>query len=176
MPTLKDIKAAFQALSENKKEELIRDVYEYSKEMKLFLESRLLGQENGEAFILEMEKETIGKVYRQRGNPQTPNGKTVQLIIARAKKERVSAGVMLELEKLAARGFIEYLNEYGGGPESFEGIAARHFEAYLKLAQEEDVETRTRLFEEAGEYLRTKDNMLRDELDDIFVEVTGMRI
>lgn len=167
MPTYKDIKTLFRALSEDDKEKLFREIYDYSKDMKVFLEGALLGQSNGEAFLFEMEKETIGKVYR-RGEPKTPNGKIVQFIIARAKKARVSKEIAMELEKLAYRGFIEFLNEYGGGPENFESLAANHLEEYLKLAGSEGEENRTRLFEEVKKYLQGKDNMCRDEIDDVF--------
>jgi len=175
MPTFNDIKNAFRKLPEAGKEKLLKDICGCSKDAKLFLEGALLGQGDGEKFLREMEKETIGKIYR-RGEPKIPSGRTVRSIIARAKKSRVSVQTMMDLEKLAYRGFIEFLNEFGGGPDSFCGLAGNHFGEYLKWADGEEEPERTRLFEEAKKYLLTKNNMYCDEVNDIFDEVTRMKM
>jgi hypothetical protein len=137
--------------------------------VKAFLACALLKKVDGTLFLREMEKETIGKVYR-KGEPQTPNGRTVNAIIARAKKVGIPDEMLMELEQLAYRGFIEFLDEYGGGPDSFDELAANHFEAYLVLASKQNENARAQLFEDAGRYLKSKRNMYRDELDEIFEE------
>lgn len=175
MPTFNDIKNAFRKLSEEGKEKLLKDICEYSKDTKLFLEGALLGQGNGEKFLREMEKETIGKIYR-RGEPKVPSGRTVRFIITRAKKARVSVETMMALEKLAYCGFIDFLDEFGGGPDSFCGLAADHFKEYLKWSDGVKETERTRIFEEAKKYLLSKNNMHCDEIEDIFEEITGMKM
>ena len=176
MSQLRQIKEKFNSLSPEEKETLLSDLYHFSTDTRLFLESRLLGT-GGREFIQLMEKETIGKVYR-KGMPGTPNGKKVNSIIVKAKKSRVALSVMLQLEKLAYCGFIEFLNEYGGGPENFDEMACEHVEAYLMLAKNhvENSTERNRIFEELKEYLIEKDNLFTDSLDDTYERVVGIKV
>src|SRR3989344_3043736 len=127
-----DVIILLRELSEEQQDILIRELYNYSKDIKLFLESRLGLQADTEGLINEMERETIRKVYR-KGIPGTPSGKKVNEIISKAKKAQVPIPVLLKLEQLAYRGFIEYLNEFGGGPDNFDEMACNHLEAYLNL-------------------------------------------
>ncbi|MBI5787325.1 MAG: hypothetical protein HZA78_00520 [Candidatus Schekmanbacteria bacterium] len=176
MASFKEIKEKFDQLSPQGKEDLFKEIYSFSKEMKLFLENRLLGGKD-DVFITAMEKETIGKVYK-KGIPGTPNGKVVNSIIAKARKSLVSTWTLIKLEHLAYRGFIEFLNEYGGGPESFDDMACKHLEAYLNLVKSEskDQEEKYKIFQEVKKYLLDKNNMYTDSLDDVFESATGISV
>jgi hypothetical protein len=177
MSSFRTIKGNFLRLSDEDKAELLRDLYALSEDTRLFLENRLSGVRVGEKLILRMEKETIGKVYR-RGEPQTPRGSAVNALIRKARKMRADLETMLRLEQLAYRGFIEFLNEYGGGPENFEDMACRHLEAYLLLVRDRvpDPEHRKRLLDEMRSYLLAKDNMITEGIDQTYEDVTGERL
>ncbi len=85
--------------------------------------------------------------------------------------------VLLELEQLAYRGFIEFLNEYGGGPDSFLDLGPKHLEAYLTLVKQNyPKDQMIDIFENVKKYLLKKDNMITDYNDETFEMVTGMRV
>lgn len=176
MKNFKKVKEKFSQLSQQEKDNLLQDIYNFSKDTKLFLKNRLLvGNDN--IFIKAMEKETIGKVYKT-GIPGTPNGVKVNSIIAKAKKSGIGIDALIRLEQLAYRGFIEFLNEYGGGPESFDEMAVKHMENYLILVQDntEGEKEKIDIFQNIKNYLLKKGNMYTDSLDDIFEEVTGIPV
>ncbi len=177
MTKVNDIIVLFRELSEEQQNKLIHDLYNYSKDTKLFLESRLGLQVDIEGLIGEIERETIGKVYR-KGRPATPSGKKVNEIISKAKKTQVPISVLLRLEQLAYRGFIEYLNEFGGCPDNFDEMACKHLEAYLNLIKTHihDKNEQDSLFEEVKQYLKKLDNMITDYVDDTFEITTGISI
>ncbi len=175
MKNFKQIKEKFNQLSQ-KKNGFLQEIYNFSKDTKLFLENRLLGG-NDDVFIEAMEKETIGKIYKTE-IPGTPNGVKVNSIIAKAKKSGVGIGALMKLEQLAYRGFIEFLNEFGGGPESFDAMADKHLENYLILVRDniKDENEKNNIFQDIKEYFLKKRNMCRDTLDDTFEEITGIAV
>jgi hypothetical protein len=177
MSHFSSIKKEFFKLSAKEQEAVLRDLYQFSNDNKRLLEGKLLdGDIPAKEFIRQMEKETIAKVYK-RGTPQTPNGKVVNSIISKAQKSNVGLHTMMILEEFAYRGFIEYLNEFGGGPESFDEQACNHLETYLKLTKENIVSPdREEIFQEVKNYLQKKDNMFTDTLYDTYHEVTGDNI
>jgi hypothetical protein len=176
MTSFKKIKDKFNQLPQQEKDNFLHDLYNFSKDTKLFMENRLLGG-NDDVFIKAMEKETIGRVFK-KGMPGTPNGVKVNRIIAKAKKSGVGINALMRLEQLAYRGFIEFLNEYGGGPESFDEMADRHLENYLILVRGniKNEKERDNIFQDIKVYLLKKRNMYRDSLDNIFQEITGMPV
>lgn len=136
--------------------------------------NRLIGQADFSDLTRKMERETIGKVYR-KGIPGTPNGRIVNSIIGSAKKARAPFKVMMELEQLAYRGFIEFLHEYGGGPDSFDDLGPRHLEAYLELIKRYiPADEQEDQFLAVKKYLLTKDNMITDYIDEVFEAETGI--
>lgn len=177
MAKVSDIITLFHELSEDQQNGLIRDLYNYSKDIKLFLESRLGLQADTEGLIDEMERETIGRIYK-KGIPGTPSGKKVNDIISKAKKAHVPISVMLKLEQFAYRGFIEYLNEYGGGPDNFDEMACKHLKAYLILVKTHinHKNERDQLFEEVRIFLKKLNNMITDYVDDTFEITTGILV
>lgn len=123
-----------------------------------------------------MKQETINKVYR-KGIPQEPNGNKVNQILLQAKKAGLSLASQLELTQLAYRGFMEFLHEYGGGPESFDDLACKHITAYLKLVLSiQDKAEQENRIEELRIYLIKKNNMMTDDKDDIFETITGISV
>ncbi|MBU4000107.1 hypothetical protein KKG29_02940 [Patescibacteria group bacterium] len=176
MKNFKKIKEKFNQLSQQEKDNFLQDIYNFSKDTKLFLENRLLGG-NDDVFIKAIEKETIGKVYK-KGLPGTPNGVKVNSIIVKAKKSGVSIDALMKLERLAYRGFIEFLNEFGGGPESFDEMADKHMENYLILVRDniKSEKERNDIFQDMKKYLLKKNNMYTDSLDDVFKEITGISV
>ena len=171
------IKKSFRALDQKQREALLQELYSSSKDVQTFLDSRLLHEVDTEGLIKAMQKETLGKVYR-KGVPQTPDGRKVRGIIAQAKKLGASQRTCMELEHLAFMGFVDYLDEYGGGPDSFEGMACEHLETYLDLVMGtlKDESERATCIEEARKYLRKKRNMITDGLYGTFEEKTGMSV
>jgi hypothetical protein len=168
---------AFFGLSPKQQEEFLRNMYSYSPDIKIFVESKLGLQTDFQKYLTEMHRETVGKIYR-KGTPGTPNGKVVNSIIIKAQKAQAPVDIMLELEQLAFRGFIEFLNKFGGGPDSFDDLACKHLEAYLLLVQKHvtNQEERQKLFTEVRRYLREKNNMYTDSIDEVFAEITGMSV
>jgi hypothetical protein len=175
MAKVNNVITLFHELSEEQQNKLIHDLYNYSKDIKLFLERKLGLQADVEGLINEMERETIGKIYR-KGIPATPSGKKVNEILSKAKKAQLPISVLLKLEQLAYRGFIEYLNEFGGGPDNFDEMACKHLEAYLNLIKTHihDKNEQAEMFEEVRQYLKRLDNMITDYVDDTFEITTGM--
>lgn len=176
MSNYKQIKDKFNDLTSTGKEQLLKDVYNFSSDMKLFLENRFLGGQDN-VFIKQMEKEIISKIYKY-GIHGTPNGKEVNEIISKAKKSSADIWTIIKLEQLAYRGFIEFQNEFGGGPENFDDMACKHMEEYIKLIKQavKDDKEREQIFNELKKYLKEKDNMYVDSLYDIFELATGIRI
>ncbi len=176
MQNFKKIKEKFNQLSQKEKDGFLQEIYNFSKGTKLFLENRLLGGKD-DVFIEAIEKETVGKIYRT-GMPGIPNGAKVNSIIAKAKKSGVNVNTLMKLEQLAYRGFIEFLNEFGGGPESFDTMADKHLENYLILIRDniKDENEKNDIFQDVKRYLLEKRNMYADSLDDIFEEITGIAV
>lgn len=167
----------FSNLSPRQQEDFLRDIYNYSPDIKIFVESKLGLQTDFQKYLAEMHRETVGKIYR-KGMPGTPNGKVVNSIITKAQKAQAPLDILLELEHLAFQGFIEFLNEFGGGPDNFDELACKHLEEYLLLIHKyiAGQEKKQKLFTEVRRYLRQKNNMLTDSIDDIFEEVTGISV
>lgn len=70
------------------------------------------------------------------------------------------------------------MNEYGGGPDNFEDMAADHMKNYIKLTKSTttDEAERNNLYLELRNYLLEKSNMCTDYLNEIFELNTGMKI
>lgn len=178
MPTkLPLVKRAFHACNQTQQNHLLSEIYGYSQEMREFLESRLLNLVDGKILIDAMQRETLGKVFHNP-NPRIPDGRKVRGILARAKKLKANSETIMELERLAFEGFVEFLNEYGGGPESFEEMACDHLEAYLRLVKKISADEKSYLeeIEKIRQYLRKKRNMITDFTYGAFEEVTGFPV
>jgi hypothetical protein len=172
---LRAILKQFHELPKFGQDSLLKDLYNASKENQLLIANRLIGEVDFSDLIRKMERETIGNVYR-RGIPGTPNGRTVNAIIASARKARAPFEVLIQLEQLAYRGFIEFLNEFGGGPDSFLDLGPKHLTAYLQLVMKHyDKSEQLEMFDDVKRYLLKKDNIITDYTDDAFESVTGIK-
>lgn len=120
----------------------------------------------------------MDNIYRAGMSSENINGRKVNEIIRKAKKSGVSVWTIMKLEQLVCQGFIEFLNEFGGGPENFEDMADRHLENYLKLVLEavENKDEQNNMFNEVKNYLLKKDNMCVDFLYEVFYETTDIPI
>lgn len=165
----------FHQLPKTGQDSLLRDLHHLSKENALLIENRLCGKADFSDLIAKMERETIGKVYR-RGEPGMIDGRKVNAIISSAKKLRADFKVMMELEQLAYRGFTEFLDEFGGGPDNYDDMGPAHLAAYLQLAKDNyEPNEAKNIFEATRKYLHRKDNMVQDYNFEAFELVTGMR-
>ena len=171
-----EVKRKFNELSKKEREGLLRDIYTFSNDMKLFLENRTLGGSFGEEFVKQMQQETIGNVYQLP--PGDIDGNVVNGIISKAKKSGVNVWTIIKLEQLAYQGFIEFMNEYGYDSESYDAMACRHLENYLKFVKQEikDPAERTRIYAEVKKYLEGHNNLYTDGFDQTFEEATGIKI
>lgn len=170
------LSAIFFSLPKDKQQKILKRLYDFSTETKTLFSASLGFQEDPTIFVNRMRRETIDKVYR-RGDPKEPNGKIVNQILSNAKRAGVSLDTLLNLEQLAYRGFMEYLHEYGGGPESFDDQVCRHLEAYLKLVlQIKDRDEKDKLIEQLRLYIIKKDNMYTDDKDETFERITGIPV
>jgi len=170
MPTkISAIKKSFHSLGRVGQDRLLSEIYGLSKETRNLLESRLLHFVDEATLIKEMEKETLDKVFNGF-HPGLPNGKKVNSIIARAKKLNASERTLMDLERIAFEGFVEFLNEFGGGPESFEQMACDHLEKYLQLVRKvyTNEEDYLKQVSEIRKYIQKKNNMYVDGLWEIF--------
>ena len=173
---LRAILKQFHELPKFGQDSLLKDLYNASNENQLLITNRLMGTADYSKLISKMEKETIGKVYK-RGEPGTPNGRTVNAIITSARKSQAPFEILMQLEQLAYRGFIEFIDEFGGGPDSFLDMGPAHLTEYLMLVKANLSDTdREKIYEEVKNYLRKKDNMITDYTDDAFESVTGIKV
>ena len=174
---LPSVRRAFHALNRTQQNHLLSEIYSHSQDMRQLLESRLLHVVDGKALIDAMEKETLRKVFHSP-IPRTPDGRKVRSIIARAKKLGAEDQTMLDLERLAFEGFVEFLNEYGGGPESFDEMACDHLETYLRLMKKIHVDEKRYIesIDVIRRYLRKKNNMITDFLYEVFEKETGTSV
>lgn len=172
-----NIKKAFHELDHKHQDQILRALHDSSKETRALLESRLLHAVDTEELIQAMRKETLDKVFR-RPIPQTPDGRKIRAIIAQAKMLGAGKRTRMELERLAFMGFVDFMNEYGGGPDSFDGMAYDHLEAYLELLRVtlKDKGEQDACLEEMRSYLQKKRNMFTDDLYALFEERTGLSI
>lgn len=174
---LQSVKNAFHELDQTQQNRLLSEVYNLSQGVRELLESRLLDIVDGKALIDAMEKETLGKVFH-RPVPRVPDGRKVRSIITRAKKLKANDATMMELERLAFEGFVEFLNEYGGESESFDEMACKHLEAYLRLIKKicKDEQGYAKRVDTVRRYLSEKHNMITDLLFDTFDTETNASV
>ena len=172
MASLRDIKKVFFSLSRKEQETVLKEIYGFSKDVKEFLNMRLLN-EGEEKFIEQIANATISSTYT--GLPKTIKVSTVNKILSKAKKSKVAPETLCEMEWLAFDGYMTFLNDYGGGPESYENKVYDHLKAYLLLLF--DTKSGEELDDElagVADYLRGHTNMHYDHIWELYEELTGM--
>lgn len=98
--------------------------------------------------------------------------------IKRTATGNISLNNINELSKRFKNGkALEFLDEYGGGPESFNNQACKHLEGYLRLVlQIEDKAKKEELIEQLWFYLIRKNNIYTDDKDETFENVAGISV
>lgn len=174
MATLKNIKKEFFALSQKEQEQVIKEIYGFSKDMKSFLDMRLTGS-GEEKYIKEISKAT--ESCTPKGYPKEISVRMVNSILTKAKKSKVSDKTLCEMEWIAFDGYMTYLNDYGGGPEIYEDKIDDHLNNYLLLLDKTlDADEYSNKLEEVARYLRQHTNMCYDYIWEIFEDVTGEEV
>jgi hypothetical protein len=174
MATLKDIKKEFFSLSEKEQEQIIKEIYSFSKDMKSFLDMRLTGS-GEEKYIKEITK--ASESCTPKGYPKEIKVRTVNSIFTKAKKSKVGDKTLCEMEWIAFDGYMTYLNDYGGGPEIYEDKIYEHFKNYLLLLDKiSKAEEYVDELEEVSKYLRNHTNMCYDYIWELFEDITGEEV
>jgi hypothetical protein len=174
MATLNDIKKEFFALSEKEQEQIIKEIYGFSKDMKSFLDMRLMGS-GEEKYIKEINKATESST--PKGYPKDIKVRTVNSIFTKAKKSKVSDKTLCEMEWIAFDGYMTFLNDYGGGPEIYEDKTYNHLNNYLLLLDKTlNAEEYSDKIEVVSKYLRTHTNMCYDYIWELFEDITGEEV
>ena len=171
MANLREIKKAFFELSDKEQESILKEIYSFSKDIKEFLNVRLLN-DGEELYIEKIRKATESST--PTGLPKTIKVTQVNSILNKAKKSKVKKDTLCEMEWIAFDGYMTSLNDYGGGPESYENKVYDHLKKYLLLLN--DINKNEELNDELDgvkHYLREHTNMYYDHLWELFEEITG---
>jgi len=171
MATLREIKKEFFALSQKEQEQIIKEIYSFSKDMKSFLDMRLTGS-GGEKYIKEITKAT--ESCTPKGYPKNIQVKTVNSILTKAKKSKVSDKILCKMEWIAFDGYMTFLDDYGGGPEIYEDKIYDHLNNYLRLLDKTSTtEEYVAQLEKVSKYLRGHTNMYYEHIWELFEDITG---
>ena len=174
MATLREIKKEFFSLSKKEQETILKEIYGFSKDVKDFLNVRLLG-EGEEKFVEQIRKATESST--PTGMPKIIKVTSVNSIINKAKKSNVKQETLCEMQWLAFDGYMTFLNDYGGGPDNFEDKVYDHLKAYLLILIE--ISSGQELEDELigiSDYLRKNTNMYCDHIWELYEELTGMEV
>jgi len=171
MANLREIKKAFFELSDKEQETILKEIYSFSKDIKEFLNVRLLN--DGEELYIEKIRKA-SESSTPTGLPKTIKVTQVNSILNKAKKSKVEKDTLCEMEWIAFDGYMTFLNDYGGGPESYENKVYDHLKNYLLLLC--DISKNEELNDELDgvkHYLRKHTNMYCDHIWELFEEITG---
>jgi hypothetical protein len=122
-----------------------------------------------ELYIEKIRKATESST--PTGLPKTIKVTQVNSILNKAKKSKVKKDTLCEMEWIAFDGYMTSLNDYGGGPESYENKVYDHLKNYLSLLLN-DISKNDEL-DGVKHYLREHTNMYYDHLWELFEEITG---
>jgi hypothetical protein len=172
LATLRDIKKKFFSLSKKDQENMLKEIYGFSKDMKEFLNVRLLG-DGEEKFIEQIKKATESTT--SIGMPKIIKVVNVNSILNKAKKSNVKKETLCDMEWYAFDGYMTFLNDYGGGPDSFENKVYDHLKNYLLLLIEISNDKQKLEDELLGveNYLSQHDNMYNDHLYELYEDLSA---
>lgn len=175
MATLREIKKEFFSLSQKEQEIILKEIYEFSKDVKEFLNVRLLG-DGEEKFIEQIKKATESETAK--GTPKMIKVVNVNSILNKAKKSNAKKETLCTMEWYAFNGYMTFLNDYGGGPDSYENKAYDHLENYLLLLIESsnDKQSLEEELLEVENYLSQHSNMYNDHLWELFENISAEHI
>jgi hypothetical protein len=161
---------AFLDLNEKEQAALIGNVYKFSKDMKTFLEHRLLNVESKYYFV-ELEKIT----YERFGAipPKWVDARKVNAVISKAKKANVGDHELFKLHFYVFEAYVAWIDMYGMSDEAVENKCAMHLvkalELLYKLPWMND-NTKEKYLHKANDIVDKHDNMYRDHLYDILAD------
>jgi hypothetical protein len=170
LATLREIKEKFFSLSKKEQETILKEIYNFSKDVKEFMNVRLLG-DGEDKFIEEIKKATESST--STGRPKMIKVTKVNSILSKAKKSKVTKETLCDMQWYAFDGYVTFLNDYGGGPDSYENKAYEHFENYLRLLVEIS-DDKQKLEEEllgVENYLSQHQNMCNDHLWELYEDI-----
>jgi len=103
LATLREIKKAFFSLSKKEQEDILKEIYNFSKDVKDFMNVRLLG--NGEdKFVEEIKKAT--ESCTPTGRPKMIKVTKVNGILSKAKKSKVKKETLCDMQWYAFDGYV----------------------------------------------------------------------
>ena len=174
MATFRDVKKKFFTLNIKEQEQLLKEIYNFSKDMKQFLNTRLM-HDSEEVFIDEIRKAT--DYYTRSGIPKEMSPRKINSILTKAKKSKVTLNTLEKMELIAFKAYMNFLNNFGGGPEIYEDKVYDHLKNYLELivntASNNDIDTKV---DEIQTFLYANQNMYYDHIWELFHELTGMKV
>ena len=174
MAGIKEIKKAFFDLPIKEQEVILKDIYGFSKDIKEFLNLRLLN-EGEDLFIDNITKLT--QCWSPAGTLKIIKVTQVNSIISKAKKAKVSSKFLSQMEWIAFDGYMTALDDFGGGPESYENKIYDHLKNYLLLIQKNESGNKLdQSIEDVRQYLRSHTNMYCDHIWELFEEITGEEV
>ena len=143
--------------------------------MKEFLNVRLLG-EGEEKFIEQIQKATDSAT--PTGLPKLIKVTNVNNILRKARKSNVKKETLCDMEWYAFHGYMTFLNDYGGGPESYEGKVYDHLKNYLLLLIDisDDKEELENELLGVEQYLSQHSNMYNDHLFELYEDLAAKYI
>ena len=172
MATLIEIKKKFFSLSQKEQESILKEIYNFSKDVKEFMNVRLLG-DGEDKFIEEIKKATESST--STGRPKMIKVTKVNSILSKANKSKVTKKTLCNMQWYAFDGYTTFLNDYGGGPDSYENKAYDHFKNYLQLLVEIS-NNKQELEEEllsVENYLNQHQNMYNDHLWEVYEDIAA---
>ena len=171
MATLREIKKAFFELPPKEQEQIIKEIYGFSKDVKIFMNMRLLG-DGEEQFIKQITKACESET--PKGSPKMIKVTAVNAILTKAKKSKVSKETLCDMEWIAFDGYMTFLNDYGGGPDSYTNKIYDHLGNYLQLLRELDKLEEN--IKKVQIYLRRHTNMYYDHIWELFEQITAENV
>jgi len=167
LATLREIKQEFFSLSKKEQETILKEIYNFSKDIKEFMNVRLL-REGEDKFIEEIKKATESST--PTGMPKMIKVTKVNSILRKAIKSKATKETLCKMQWYAFDGYVTSLNNYRGGPDSYENKAYEHLENYLRLLVEIS-NNRQELKEKllgVENYLNQHQNMYNDHLWELY--------
>ncbi len=172
MATLREIREKFFSLSKKEQETILKEIYSFSKDIKEFMNVRLL-KDGEDKFIEEIKKATESST--STGRPKIIKVTKVNSILSKAKKSKVAKETLCDMQWYAFDGYVTFLNDYGGGPDSYKNKAYEHLKNYLRLLIEISND-KQKLEEEllgVENYLSQHENMYNDHLWELYEDIVA---
>ena len=172
MATLREIKKKFFSLSKKEQEIILKELYNFSKDVKEFMNVHLL-RDGEDKFVEEIKKATV--TFTPTGLPKIIKVTKVNSILSKAKKAKVKKETLCYMHWIAFDGYVTFLNDYGGGSENYENKAYDHLKNYLQLLVEistDKTELENKLLD-LENYLNQHQNMYNDHLWKLFEDIAA---